>query len=210
MCVSHCFPQGQGLGCGAVLTPRLASLLADALDIPTAQLRILPVSDDITSRLRDWASVSVCRWPSHCRSISNYVAVALTDETAWWDCTNIDVMYLYIKDVGIIIPEWYNITRYNVQNNSLQSLNLDALIEYSLPMSRECWDSSGNLEHLAKRDSSERHLARQSSQYQVGQSWRSATTNSMLMLGLQLAARKTHLASVRSLGQCLRYLWQSG
>jgi len=30
----------------------LASLLADALDIPTAQLRILPVSDDITSRLR--------------------------------------------------------------------------------------------------------------------------------------------------------------
>ena len=82
MCVSHCFPQGQGLGCGAVLTPRLASLLADALDIPTAQLRILPVSDDITSRLRDWASVSVCRWPSHCRSISNYVAVALTDETA--------------------------------------------------------------------------------------------------------------------------------
>jgi len=70
------------MGCGAVLTPRLASLLADALDIPTAQLRILPVSDDITSRLRDWASVSVCRWPSHCRSISNYVAVALTDETA--------------------------------------------------------------------------------------------------------------------------------
>ena len=63
--------QIEDMGCGAVVTPRFASRLADALDIPTAQLRILPVSEDITSRLRDWASVRVCRWPSHRRSVSN-------------------------------------------------------------------------------------------------------------------------------------------